>query len=183
MNQDELDNEAFLSIVVSDIGQPLSTVWVMHEGIVRSETKNISSHAVASHVLMDGLASLVRLGSIVAIGHRLVHGGMKYTSPTKISAITEVDWELLSQLDPEHTPAAREIIAQFMRSYPSIPHVACFDTAFFSEMPHVAKIIPVPKRYYAMGVRRYGFHGLSYTSLLLTFQEKAGRRRQTAGWS
>lgn len=174
MNQAELKSEAFLSITINNIGQPVSTIQTMSADIVRSETMNLPDHVAASHILMERLMNLVEPGSIIAIGYRLVHGGVKYARPTAINAITDGDWELLAQLDSEHTPAAREIATQFMRSYPSISHVACFDTAFFSELPHIAKIIPVPKKYYSMGVRRYGFHGLSYASLLSTFREKAG---------
>lgn len=164
-----------LALSVTDIGQPVSILHITTENkLTQTEEIHAPNHIAASHILLERLAHIVSPDSIAAIGHRLVHGGFKYTEPTPIAMITEVDWEFLSRLDPEHTPAARQLIDQFTKQYPSIVQVGCFDTAFFHDLPHVAQIVPIPQKYFAEGVRRYGFHGLSYMSLLETFREKAG---------
>ena len=72
----------------------------------------------------------------------------------------------VQSLDPEHLPREIEIIEAMQEEYPRAPHVACFDTAFHRSMPPVATMLPIPRRYFAKGVQRYGFHGLSYTFLL-----------------
>lgn len=164
-----------LDLSISDIGRPTSTLRVTTP-ITPIQGKEVlaPNHAAASRILMEHLTRIVPTESIISIGHRLVHGGMKFTSPTPITDISDTDWKLLYQLDPEHTLPAHQLVVQFTKHYPSITQVACFDTAFFHELPHIAKIIPIPQKYYKMGVQRYGFHGLSYTSLLETFRERAG---------
>lgn len=175
VNEHTLDESPFFTVSISNIGQSAATLKIMRSAQpAQTEEVNAMSHVEASYIMMKRLADVIDPDSIVAIGHRLVHGGVKYTDPTLVEAITEADWDLLSQLDPGHTPAARQIITQFMQSYPDIPEVACFDTAFFRDMPRIAKTVPIPQKYYAEGVRRYGFHGLSYVSLLAKFRERAG---------
>ena len=67
----------------------------------------------------------------------------------------------LRHLDPEHMPEEILLIEAFQRRYPKLPQVACFDTAFHHDLPRVARLLPIPRRYEAQGIRRYGFHGLS----------------------
>lgn len=164
------------SLSITDIGQPIATLrFTSAHKPAKAEEVHAPNHIAASHILIEHLAHVISPSSIVAIGHRLVHGGTKYTDSTPITTIAETDWELLSQLDPEHTPAARQLIDEFTRQYPAVVQVACFDTAFFRDLPQVARIVPIPQKYFAEGVRRYGFHGLSYKSLLKTFGEQAGK--------
>lgn len=164
-----------LDISINDIGEPVSALTITTPlTLPQGKKASIPDHTAASLLAMEHLVRLVPLESVVAIGYRIVHGGMKYTDPTPVKNISDDDWRLLKQLDPEHAAPTRQLIAQFIERYPSIPHVACFDTAFFRDLPHVAKIIPIPQKYYATGIRRYGFHGLSYASLLKTFREEAG---------
>lgn len=162
------------NISVSGIGQPVSKLQIIREGIPRTQELYVSDYATASRLVIGKLSEEISQDSIAAIGHRLVHGGGKYDSPVPTATMSESDWELLSRLDPNHTPGARQLISQCARQYPAILQVACFDTSFFHHLPKVATIIPIPKKYYDIGVRRYGFHGLSYTSLLATFRERAG---------
>ena len=164
-----------LNITINGIGQPLSTLEIVQNGTSKhTQELHIPDHASASHHAIETLGGEIPEHSIVAIGHRLVHGGGKYDRPVLAKDISENDWELLSQLDPTHTPAARQLILQFVQQYTLVPQVACFDTSFFHQLPQVARVIPIPKKYYDIGVRRYGFHGLSYTSLLEIFCERAG---------
>jgi acetate kinase len=79
----------------------------------------------------------------------------------------------LSPYDPEHMPAEIELIETLGRRYPTLPQVACFDTAFHRDMPRVARLLPIPRRYAAAGVQRYGFHGLSYAYLMTELRRVA----------
>jgi len=80
----------------------------------------------------------------------------------------------LQPFDPEHLPEEILLIEAFHRRFPDLPQVACFDTAFHHDLPRVARLLPIPRRYEAQGVRRYGFHGLSYSFLMEGLARVAG---------
>lgn len=111
---------------------------------------------------------------LAAISHRLVHGGSKHTAPVIVSPELLRDLEALKPLDPTHLPAELELIAVFAKRFPNVPQVVCFDTAFHRDLPTVAHTLPIPRRYAASGVRRYGFHGISYEYLLEEIARVAG---------
>jgi acetate kinase len=115
---------------------------------------------------MDWIEKRLGHDSLTAIGHRVVHGGPKYSGPERITAEMVDDLKSLSPFDPEHLPEEILLTEAFHRRYPDLSQVACFDTAFHHEMPRVARMLPIPRRYEAQGVRRYGFHGLSYAYLM-----------------
>ncbi|RYD66828.1 MAG: acetate/propionate family kinase, partial [Verrucomicrobiaceae bacterium] len=97
-----------------------------------------------------------------------------YSEPQRITAeMVEVLREL-SLFDPEHLPEEILLTEAFCRRFPEIPQVACFDTAFHHDLPRVARILPIPRKYEAQGVRRYGFHGLSYEYLMGELARVAG---------
>lgn len=100
-----------------------------------------------------------------AIGHRVVHG-MLHSRPERVSPPLLTELRRIASLDPEHLPREIELIEAMQRHYPDVPQAACFDTAFHRGMPVVATLLPIPRRYAAKGVQRYGFHGLSYTFLM-----------------
>jgi acetate kinase len=100
-----------------------------------------------------------------AIGHRVVHG-MLHTQPERVTPALLDELRRMTPYDPEHLPREIELIEAMRQRYPNAPQVACFDTAFHRRMPAVATMLPIPRRFAAKGVRRYGFHGLSYTFLL-----------------
>jgi len=77
-------------------------------------------------------------------------------------------------LDPSHLPRAIALIEAFKRRFPGIPQVACFDTAFFKDLPTLAKLLPIPRKYFDRGIHRFGFHGLSYTYLMQELRRVAG---------
>lgn len=167
--------ERIFDIAIGGIGLPVSELHVARHGVAVSvEEIQIATHEAALGLVFQWLAQVVPSSSIAAVGHRLVHSGGRYDGPEAIARISEDDWELFSRLDPIHTPAARMAVGQFTQHYPQAIGVACFDTSFFSQLPTAAKILPIPKKYYNAGVRRYGFHGLAYSSVLSTFREKAG---------
>jgi acetate kinase len=100
-----------------------------------------------------------------AIGHRVVHG-MLHTQPERVTPGLLEELRRITPYDPEHLPREIALIEALQKRFPKVPQVACFDTAFHRHMPAVATLLPIPRRYAAKGVRRYGFHGLSYTFLL-----------------
>ncbi len=115
------------------------------------------------------------LAAPAAVGHRVVHG-MLHTAPERVSAELLAELRGITPYDPEHLPREIELIEALQRAYPSVPQVACFDTAFHRTMPGVATQLPIPRRYARKGVQRYGFHGLSYTFLMQELTRIAGSR-------
>jgi acetate kinase len=101
----------------------------------------------------------LRLG---AVGHRVVHGGSRYAEPQFVTGALVAALRELVPIDPEHLPQAIAAIEAIGRDHPDVPQVACFDTAFHRRMPAVAQLYALPRRYREAGMRRYGFHGLSY---------------------
>jgi len=114
------------------------------------------------------------LGDVCAVGHRVVHGGTRFTHAELVTDEMVVALDDLAPLDPDHLPEEIAIIRAMRTSLAGVPHVACFDTAFHHAMPRVATLLPIPRRFEAAGVRRYGFHGLSYTYLMSELSRIAG---------
>jgi acetate kinase len=96
----------------------------------------------------------------------VVHGGPKYCEPQQITASLVEELHQLDPFDPEHLPEEILLTEAFHHRFPDLFQVACFDTAFHHDLPRVAQLLPIPRRYNAKGVRRYGFHGLSYAFLM-----------------
>jgi acetate kinase len=104
----------------------------------------------------------VEAGSLVAVAHRVVHGGARLTAPTLVDDDVIATVEALSPLAPLHNPVGAATIRVARAALPDVPHVACFDTAFHASLPEVAWRYPVPDRWFdEWGVRRFGFHGLA----------------------
>ncbi len=131
-------------------------------------------HTMAVGVLMDGIEERIGRGALTAVGHRVVHGGPKYSAPQLITAEMIEELHRLSAFDPEHLPEEILLTEAFQQRFPGLPQVACFDTAFHHDLPRVARLLPIPRRYEALGVRRYGFHGLSYAFLMGELARVAG---------
>jgi acetate kinase len=132
------------------------------------------NHKVAVGALMDWVEERTGHGELTAIGHRVVHGGPKYNEPQLITAEMVEELHQLEPFDPEHLPEEIQLTEAFHRRFPDLPQVACFDTAFHHDMPRVARLLPIPRRYDAKGVHRYGFHGLSYAFLMEELMRLAG---------
>jgi acetate kinase len=117
------------------------------------------------HAAMEGLAALPDgplAGDIMAFGHRIVHGGPSLDHSVLIDDANLAAIEALSPLAPLHNPPALDVLKGLRRQFPAVPQVACFDTAFHRGHPPVADRFAIPDALYQQGVRRYGFHGLSY---------------------
>jgi acetate kinase len=132
----------------------------------RSQTKiDAADHRSAAALFMDWLASQPLFATLGAVGHRVVHG-MQHSNPERITPELVAELKRIIPYDPEHLPREIELIEAVQRVNTALPQVACFDTAFHRTMPRVATLLPIPRRYEAKGVQRYGFHGLSYTFLM-----------------
>ncbi len=143
-------------------------------GQTQHSALDASDHAACVAPLLAALAPHTREARISAIGHRIVHGGPRYSAPGRITADMLTSLREISPFDPEHMPAEIGLIEACARQFPDVPQIACFDTAFHHAMPRVASLLPLPRKYDALGVRRYGFHGLSYACLMEALARVAG---------
>jgi acetate kinase len=130
-----------------------------------SRTIDPADHRSAVAFLLNWLETQQVFASVKAVGHRVVHG-MTHSEPERVTPELLDELLRITPYDPEHLPLEIELIEAFGQRHPTLPQVACFDTAFHRTMPRVASLLPIPRRYEAAGVRRYGFHGLSYEFLM-----------------
>jgi acetate kinase len=157
-------DEALLSISVDygdAAGARLKIADASGAALLNSSVKGKDSNA-ALEVMFAWLDKHEYLSGLKAAGHRLVHGGARYHEPQRITPKFLSELEKLVPLDPDHLPAAIKGILFVAKKFPRLAQVACFDTAFHSSLPPVAKMYALPRRFYDEGIRRYGFHGLSY---------------------
>lgn len=124
-----------------------------------------SGRSSAVAFLLDWLETQQDFASVKAVGHRIVHG-MGHSEPERVTPALLTELHRITPYDPEHLPLELELIEAIVQRHPALPQMACFDTAFHRTMPRIASILPIPRRYEAAGVRRYGFHGLSYEFIL-----------------
>jgi acetate kinase len=109
-----------------------------------------------------------------AIAHRVVHGGTKYAAPVRLDAAVLADLKGYIPLAPLHQPYALQAIEVLLAELPQMPQVACFDTAFHRTLPQVERMLPLTYEHWERGVRRYGFHGLSYEYMAIALAERHG---------
>ncbi len=129
----------------------------------------------AANFLIDWLEKKIDFSLIKGIGHRVVFG-LKHTEPERITHELMDELHRISPYDTDHLPAEIELIEAMRQRYSKIPQIACYDTAFHHTMPRVAKILPIPRRFDAKGIKRYGFHGLSYSYLIEELARVAGTK-------
>jgi acetate kinase len=132
-----------------------------------------SDTAAAEKFLIGWLEEHVSFDTLAAAGHRVVHG-MLHTEPALVTAELLKELRGISAYDPEHLPAEIRLIESLRARYPELRQLACFDTAFHANMPRVARLLPIPRRFDAAGIQRYGFHGLSYAYLMEELARIAG---------
>jgi acetate kinase len=161
---------------IERIGLPEATFHVKGSGQADNFARSVKApdHTVAVGLLMDWIEQGSGRDALTAVGHRVVHGGPKYYKPQRITAEMVEELKQLSPFDPDHMPEEILLTEAFHRRFPDLPQVACFDTAFHHDLPRVAQMLPIPRRYEALGVRRYGFHGLSYEFLMEELGRLAG---------
>jgi acetate kinase len=161
---------------IERIGLPNAVFGVKGTNPADSFSRPIAApdHTAAVSVLLDWIEKRSDTDSLCAVGHRVLQGGPKYFKPQRITADMIVELRQLSPFDPDHMPEEIELIEAFRRRFPKLTQIACFDTAFHHDLPRVAQLIAIPRRYEAQGIRRYGFHGLSYSFLLEELDRLAG---------
>jgi acetate kinase len=152
---------------VDRIGLSGTNLTFNHPTRKRQESQSIaaSDHTSAANVLIAWLEKQNGFESVRAVGHRVVHG-MKHIQPEMVTRDLLDELHRIRPYDPDHLPREIELIEAFRQRHPKLQQVACFDTAFHQTMPRVAKLLPIPRRFDAKGVQRYGFHGLSYAYLM-----------------
>ena len=132
----------------------------------------IAAADVDGSTLGDAVASL---GAFDAVGHRIVHGGRSFTTPVRVDHNVIAELHRLVELAPLHQPIAVQALEAVGRIAPEVPAVACFDTAFHATLPASAATYAIPERWRRLGVRRYGFHGLSHAYASRRAGELLGR--------
>lgn len=167
---------------IDRIGSPEATLRWAPEGAdtIGPQSVDAPNHAACIELLLTCIADRVRHCPVVAIGHRVVHGGQHYRAPQPLMPAVMDELQRLSSNDPEHLPGEIELIRWFAQRYPHLPQVACFDTAFHRDMPRVARLFSIPRRYEKLGLQRYGFHGLSYAFLMREL-ERVGAPHEVSG--
>jgi acetate kinase len=161
---------------IERIGQPEATLRVKDLNGAGDLSRLVAApdHTAAVGALMDWIVERLGQEALTGIGHRVVHGGPTYSQPQRITPEMIEELSRLSPFDPEHLPEEIMLIEAVRHRFPDLPQVACFDTAFHHDLPRVARLLPIPRRYEAQGVRRYGFHGLSYEFLMGELAHLAG---------
>ena len=156
-----------LSGEVENIGQKNAAIRFNNPGDHQHHKIDIKSdnYESAANQLIDWLEKQVDFELIKGIGHRVVQG-LEHTKPEKITDELLEELKKISAYDPEHLPEEIKMIAIFRKRYPDLVQIACFDTSFHTTMPPVAKLLAIPRRFEAKGIKRYGFHGLSYAYLM-----------------
>ena len=150
------------------------TIKISGEDTVSAGAVEAPDYASAVSVLMGWLQKQVNLDALIAIGHRIVHGGPDHAQPELITAALLSRLRALQPLDPEHLPGEIQLIEAFQKALPRLKQIACFDTEFHRDMPKLAKMLAIPRHYFETGVWRYGFHGLSYRYLMQALHQQAG---------
>lgn len=168
--------ERMLEGGIERIGLPDASLRVRGVDAADNFTRPVRApdHKAAVDVLMDWIEERLGGNALTAVGHRMVHGGPKYCDPERITSEIVEELQRLSPFAPEHLPVENLLIEAFHQRFPGLPQVACFDTAFHHDLPRVAQQLPIPRRYEAQGIRRYGFHGLSYAFLMEELARIAG---------
>jgi acetate kinase len=130
----------------------------------------------AAESLIDRLAARVPLRNLDGVGHRIVHGGAELREHQRVTPDLLRKLSDARPLDPTHLPLEISLIEAMARAAPDVPQVTCFDSAFFRDLPRVAQLLAIPRAYLDRGIRRLGFHGLSYAYLRDELRRTAGDR-------
>ena len=144
---------------------------VHSQGATETTTVSVTPETAAA-LLFDYLTTNPVFNSVKAVGHRIVHGGLKLRQPVAVDDAVRASLDEVVPLAPNHLPAELRAIDEFTRKAPSLPQFACFDTAFHRDMPAAARLFGLPRPLADSGVIRYGFHGLSYEYVVETLRER-----------
>jgi acetate kinase len=168
--------ERMLSGAVEAIGPSKGKAWLRSgDKTLHEESGNFCDHTAAIGKMFVALREQ-GVEQLAAAGHRMVHGGPKFTAPQLIDAGLKDALKKLTPFAPLHLPSQVAMIEAVEAHFPDLPQVACFDTAFHSRMPEVAQRFALPRGFWEQGIRRYGFHGLSYEYVVSKLGQELGRR-------
>ena len=160
-------------------GQPILG-W-KHQGKKHKETIVVPADGAPFQVALARLRSLVQeltqAQGLDAVAHRVVHGGGVFSASVRVTDAVLEQLARFNSLAPLHQPHNLEGIRQFRQAFAQVPQIACFDTAFHAQMPEVDYAFALPKALQAQGVRRYGFHGLSYQYIMSVLEQETIRGR------
>jgi len=161
---------------IERIGLPDTRFLVKGENPADSfeQIVNAPHHTAAVNLLMDWVEERIASGALAGVGHRVVHGGPHFVEHQRITPEMIEELHRLTPFDPQHLPEEILLTEAFHGRFPGLPQVGCFDTAFHSSLPRVAQLLAIPRRLETKGVRRYGFHGLSYAFLMEELEREAG---------
>ncbi|MDN6041474.1 MAG: acetate kinase, partial [Acetobacter sp.] len=134
-----------------------------HDGTVLAQEDWPQTGLAIYDQLFQWLEHFTPKGRVVAVGHRIVHGGADFLKPVKITPDVLDKLDRLTPFDPLHPHATLAPAKAIAQKWPGLVQVACFDTTFHSTIPKIARLLPLPRRYQAQGIVRYGFHGISYS--------------------
>ncbi|HUY38576.1 MAG TPA: acetate/propionate family kinase, partial [Candidatus Binataceae bacterium] len=170
--------EGVLHGSIAGVGGPKSNFSVKDSNQSDNIEKDVAvpDLQAAVDLLLDWIEKRIDRSELSAVGHRIVHGGPKYWEPQRVTPEMIKELRELSSFDPEHLPEEIMLAEAFQRRFPAVTQIACFDTAFHHDLPRVAKLLAIPRRYEAQGVRRYGFHGLSYSYLIQELERIGGAK-------
>ncbi len=169
----EINDEPVLKLSgkIENIGTGNSKLVVKQNDVKKEVEINATDFHSATLSFIDWLEKQSWFENVKAIGHRIVHG-MHHTKPEVVTDDLLNELNNIIDYDPDHLPGEIEIIQQLKQKHPNLLQVACFDTAFHTTIPAVAKTFAIPKDYYEEGIQRYGFHGISYSYLMQELKKK-----------
>jgi acetate kinase len=156
--------------VVERLGSDAPRATVERDG--RREQSVLSAKPDA-RALAQWVSQIVPLTELDAIGHRLVHGGASFRAPVRVTQEISRALRALVPIDPGHMPVELDLLDALTALRPGLPQIACFDTAFHAGMPRVARLLPLPRRYFTRGIQRFGFHGLAFESVVEELARRA----------
>ncbi len=161
---------------LADIGMKKGTfaVYNGHGKKIKENETQIRDHNHSLKLLFDFLKKNFPEKSLDAVGHRIVHGGVKFRKPIMLTNSDISSLEEIIPLAPEHLPHEIKAVKIVKDRFPGLNQIACFDTSFHRQMPGVAQKYPLPERMRNDGICRYGFHGLSYEYILQELEKEAG---------
>ncbi len=168
--------DRLLSGQIERIGSPHTRLVAARGSAGQPHVRPIEAPTVdrAAEHLIGYLRECLGDQSIAGIGHRIVHGGAHLLEHQVLNERVLAELQNAVPLDLAHLPREIALVEAFGGAFPSVPQVACFDTAFHRNLPRMATLLPIPRHYFNEGIRRYGFHGLSYTFLMQRLAELAG---------
>ena len=168
--------ERTFSGAVEGIREATGKAWLRNgDSALQEESGRFPDHTAAINKMFVALREQ-GVEKLAAAGHRIVHGGPNFTGPQLIDARLKAALKELIPFAPLHLPSQVTMIEAVEAHFPDLPQVACFDTAFHSRMPEVAQRFALPQKLWEQGIRRYGFHGLSYEFVVSKLGPELGRR-------